>query len=80
MDELEDFLAKNPVSVGVLTLPGAAAKSAAGRLERAGVKGIWNFTNIELSVRNSSMWVENVHFADSLLILSYLISGGEASI
>lgn len=74
VDALEDFLAAHPVSVGVLTMPGAAARSIAQRLERAGVKGIWNFTNTELSVGDPSVRVENVHFADSLLALSYLIS------
>lgn len=77
-DSLEEFLAANPVSVGVLTVPGAAARSMARRLERAGVKGIWNFTNTELSVSDPSVQVEDVHFADSLLTLSYLISDGEA--
>ena len=80
VDELEGFIAKHPVSVGILTLPNSAAKAIACRLEQAGVKGIWNFTNMELSVDNPSVRVENVHFADSLLTLSYLISGGEASI
>lgn len=80
VDELEGFLAAHPVSAGVLTVPGAAAVPIALRLERAGVKGIWNFTNTELSVSDPSVRVENVHFADSLLTLSYLISGGEASL
>ena len=66
--------------LGVLPLSAFAAKAIACRLEQAGVKGIWNFTNMELSVDNPSVRVENVHFADSLLTLSYLISGGEASI
>lgn len=80
VDRLEDFLAASPVSVGVLTVPGGAARPLALRLEQAGVKGIWNFTNTELMVGDPSVRVENVHFADSLLTLSYLISGGEASI
>ena len=78
VDGLEAFLAANPVSMGVLTVPGGAARSIARRLEDAGVRGIWNFTNTELSVDGSSVQVENVHFADSLLTLSYLISDGEA--
>ena len=36
-----------------------------------GVKGIWNFTNVELS---GNVFFENVHFADSLLTLSYRIT------
>lgn len=80
VDKLEEVLAAQPVSVGVLTVPGAAARPMARRLEQAGVRGIWNFTNTELMVSDPSVRVENVHFSDSLLTLSYLISGGEASV
>jgi redox-sensing transcriptional repressor len=46
----------------------------AQRLIQSGVKGLWNFTNLELNVGDADVVVENVHFADSLLALSYLIS------
>lgn len=77
IDRLEAFLAKHPVSVGLLTVPKAAAQGIADRLARAGVRGIWNFTNYELSVSDETVIVENVHFSDSLLTLSYLISQRE---
>ena len=37
------------------------------------MRGIWNFTNTELQV-GSEVFTEDVHFADSLLTLSYRIS------
>lgn len=74
-DTLEEYLASNPVSVGVLTVPGTVAGPLADRLVDGGVRGIWNFTNIELQLRKpEGVVVENVHFADSLLALSYMIS------
>jgi redox-sensing transcriptional repressor len=74
IDQLEEYLAQNPTSVGVLTLPKQTAQPMADKLIAGGVKGIWNFTSTELNVHNSGVVVENVHFADSLLTLSYLIS------
>ena len=74
VDQLEDYLAQHPASIGVLTVPGRVAPGIANRLVRAGVKGIWNFTNIELSLNAADVVVEDVHFADSLLALSYMIS------
>ena len=75
MDTLEDFLQESPVSVGVLTVPGGVAVNCARRLCAGGVTGIWNFTNIELPEQEiPGVKVENVHFADSLLTLSYMIS------
>ena len=51
------------------------AVDSAQRLAAGGVTGIWNFTNVELPERElPGVRVENVHFADSLLTLSYMIS------
>lgn len=74
MDSLDDYLAEYKPSIGVLTVPKYAAQSVAERLIAGGVRGIWNFTNIELDVSGSDVVVESVRFADSLLTLSYLIS------
>ena len=78
-DQLENFLAEHEVSVGLLTVPKAAAQPMAERLVAAGVRGIWNFTNVEISFPGEDVVVESVHFSDSLLTLSYLISqrGGQ---
>lgn len=74
VDELEGYLKENPTSIGVLTVPQSVASEMADRLLKNGTKGIWNFTNLELQLENPDAVVENVHFADSLLTLSYLIS------
>ena len=74
VDQLEEYLARQPASIGFLTVPGRVAPGIANRLVHAGVKGIWNFTNIELSLDAPDVVVEDVHFADSLLALSYMIS------
>ena len=73
-DEMEDFIRENPVSVGVLTVPISAAQEMGDRLSAAGVKGIWNFTNYEIAFNPEKVVVESVHFSDSLLALSYMIS------
>ena len=76
-DELERFVAENRVDVGLLTVPIAAAQRMGDRLMEAGVKGVWNFTNYELTCTRPDVVVESVHFSDSLLTLSYLISQRE---
>ena len=40
--------------------------------KRVKVVTLWNFTNVDLTT-DESVFVENVHFADSLLTLSYRI-------
>lgn len=74
VQEMERFFSKHPVSVGLLTVPISAAQEMTDRLVNAGAKGIWNFTNAEISCQRPEVVVESVHFSDSLLALSYMIS------
>lgn len=74
-DTLEEYLKANQVSVCVLTVPAGAAEIMARRVAACGVAGIWNFTNVELPQQDmADVQIEDVHFADSLLTLSYMIS------
>ena len=78
VDTLADYLSANPVSVCVLTVPAGVAESTARRAAECGVTGIWNFTNVELPQQDMpGVQIEDVHFADSLLTLSYMISEEE---
>lgn len=72
--ELERFVPVHKPDVAVLTVPRAAAQQTADRLIGLGVRGFWNFTNVELSSQADNVRFEDVHFADSLLTLSYRIT------
>lgn len=74
MDRLEEYLKKNEVAIAVLAVPKEAALKVTEVLTENGVEAIWNFTNMELTEPNSPILVENVHFSDSLLALSYFVS------
>ncbi len=73
-DELESYIKRHAVDVVVLTIPQAVAQTTANRLIDLGIRGFWNFTNVELSSPNPDVQFENIHFADSLLTLSYRIA------
>ena len=77
MDELARYLGENRVDVAVLTVPKEAAIPVTKMLTENGVEAIWNFTNVELTAPNSQTLVENVHFSDSLLSLSYFVAERE---
>ena len=74
MEELPGYLDENEIDIVVLTVPKDAAMPVTQILTAHGVEAIWNFTNVELTEPNSSVLVENIHFSDSLLSLSYFIS------
>lgn len=75
IDSLAHYLKTEPVSVCVLTVPAGVAEQTARLAAGCGVTGIWNFTNVELPQSDMpGVQIEDVHFADSLLTLSYMIS------
>lgn len=74
---LEVFLKEHHIDVAVLTLTSREALSMAKRLESAGIRGIWNFTNVEIpTMKNVS--VMNVYMGDSLMQLCFDIRQRES--
>ena len=70
--ELESFCEKEKPEIAVLTVPKEAAEGVAARLAKAGVRGIWNFANMELKLDDyPDVYVLNVHLGDSLMVLNY---------
>lgn len=73
-DELEDYIKINNVDIAAITVPKSKAPALAADLARWGVKGIWNFAPTDLNLPKE-VTVENVHLAESLMKLSYRLSG-----
>lgn len=67
--ELGAYLASEPVDVGVIAIPAAAAQEVADTLVKGGVRAIWNFAPLRLNVP-AHVLVEHTHLIDSLLHLS----------
>ena len=74
MRALPEYLAENHIDVVVLCVPKEHAVSTTEMLTKHGINAIWNFTNVELTAPESRTIVENIHFSDSLLSLSYYIA------
>ena len=74
MTQLDDFVRSHSVDVVVLTIPQSVAQDTATHLMDLGIRGFWNFTNMELASTAPDVKFENIHFADSLLTLSYRIA------
>ena len=74
MEELEGYIGSHSVDVVVLTIPQSVAQEMADRLVDLGIRGFWNFTNVEITCGRPDVKIENIHFADSLLTLSYRIA------
>ena len=71
--EMQEVIDREQPAIAILTLPKMHARAAAQKLVAAGIKGIWNFTSIDLHLDMPEVPVENVHFSESLMVLSYKI-------
>ncbi len=73
---LREFIKNENIEIAALTLPKSAAPEMADILVSCGIKAIWNFAHMDLSVPKDVV-VENVHLFDSLMRLSYNLSSYE---
>ena len=70
---MEEYIKNNSIDVAILTLPRSKAVKVANDLAKWGVKGMWNFSHVDLQVPEDVL-VENVHLTDSLMTLLYKIN------
>lgn len=78
---LGSFCEENDINIGVLTVPKESAYECASVMADSGVRGIWNFANMELSLKEKNVVVQNVHMGDSLMTLCFgMKTGGEKGI
>ena len=78
MKEINHLVRRMHIQLGILTVPDSAAQECATALVAAGVKGIWNFTSVQLSVP-SDVIVQSVDLAQSLAVLSHKIVNRQRS-
>ena len=74
--ELEAFCKENEPKAAFICVPTSAAKELTDRLVDLGVEGFWNFSHFDIALAHPDVAVENVHFTDTLMRLSYKIKKG----
>ena len=70
IDNLPNFLKKNKVQIGVISVPANNAQSICDLLISNGIKGIWNFAPVDLTAPENVV-IENVHLSEILLALIF---------
>lgn len=76
-DRMPAFCVENSIDIAVLTLPKSETSAIANLLADSGVRGFWNFSNMELKINNPGAVVQNMHMGDSLMTLCYYLSEGK---
>ena len=78
MDELETYCRDNRIDIAVLTVPKNVASEIGELLADIEIRGIWNFTGVELELIDR-VTVQNVHLGDRLMTLCYEIKNNNKS-
>ncbi len=73
LENLERFCKENSPAAAFMCVPSAAAPELAEKLIGLGVNGFWNFSHYDIGIKHPEVSVENVHFGDTLMRLSYKI-------
>lgn len=76
IDDLADFLKNNKIDIGIIATPKTVAQEIADILCDGGIKGIWNFSPVDLKVKNGVV-IESVHLDESLFTLTYFMNSPE---
>ena len=69
ISKLPEVCREHDIKIGIITVPGAAAQEVCDELINAGIKAIWNFASVHLSVPEGVL-VQNENMAYSLAALS----------
>lgn len=70
LEQLESIIKDRGIEMGILTVPAGAAQPLADRLVNAGIKAIWNFSAVALTV-SEEIIVRHEHLSIGLAQLSY---------
>lgn len=73
IDGLEDFLKETEVEIAILAIPKTEAQELTDRLIACGIRAIWNFSHVDLTVPKD-VYVENVNLIESLMTLSFRLN------
>ena len=73
VEELEDFVKKNKISVAIMAVPDIAAQQTLETLKIAGIKGILNFTPVKFK-STDDFTVNNFNIENELVNLIYFVN------
>lgn len=73
LDSMDKFIMDNRVDIAILCVPYEHTPAIADRVARLGVKGLWNFSPMDLKLPYDVI-IENVHLSDSIMVLGYRLN------
>jgi redox-sensing transcriptional repressor len=76
MDRLREIVAMNDITIAILTVPVSSARDMAKVLVQTGIKGILNFTTVNLNL-SDDIYLEEYDMITSLEKVAYFVKHRE---
>ncbi|MFH1734209.1 MAG: redox-sensing transcriptional repressor Rex, partial [bacterium] len=73
IDEIPSFVNTHNVKIGIIATPTESAQITADHLLASGIKGIWNFSPINITAP-PDVFIQNEHLSVGLMTLSYKLN------
>lgn len=73
MYQIEDIIAREKIDLAILTVPDDQVQAVGLRLARGGIKGIVNFTPVELHLQNEPVFIRNIDVMSEFRFISALM-------
>lgn len=77
VSSVDEFCRENLPKVAIFCVPKSEANAVAKNLVKCGIKAFWNFSHYDFASEYPDIIVENMHFSDSLMTLSYKLTNNE---
>ena len=72
ISDLNDYVRRNDIKLGIITVPSSAAQETALKMIEAGIKGIWNFSPAKLQVPDNII-VHEEDLSEGFAIMSVML-------
>ncbi len=71
---IAEFCKKSQPVMAIICTPGSAVEDICDKLCGCGIKGFWNFSHYDISIKHPEVYVETVHLNDSLMTMCYMLN------
>lgn len=78
-DTIREFCEKEHPVMAIICIPTTSVDEVCDELCECGIKGFWNFSHYDITMKHPEVCVESVHLNDSLMTMCYMLNGGSVS-
>lgn len=76
-DDIRSFCQEYEPAMAIICIPTTFVDRVCDELCECGIKGFWNFSHYDITMKHPEVVVESVHLNDSLMTMCYMLNDSE---